>query len=76
MGWRRHTPEQIIAKLPEAKIELAKGHTRDAGDVLGLSSLPLVAWEIRLQPGDPFERPRERPVHGRRTAGSLRDRAI
>ena len=27
MGRKRHTPEQIIAKLREAEIELAKGQT-------------------------------------------------
>ena len=27
MGRKRHTPEQIISKLQDAEVELAKGHT-------------------------------------------------
>ncbi len=30
MSRKRHTPEQIIRKLREAEVELAKGHTTGA----------------------------------------------
>ena len=30
MGRKRHTPEQIIGKLREAELELAKGQTADS----------------------------------------------
>ncbi len=45
MGRRRHTPEQIIAKLREAEIELAKGLT--TGDVvrkLGITEQTYYRW--------------------------------
>ena len=45
MGRRRHTAEQIIAKLREAEIELAKGRT--AGDVvrkLGITEQTYYRW--------------------------------
>lgn len=32
MAWKRHTPEQIIRKLREAEVELAKG--QPAADVV------------------------------------------
>jgi putative transposase len=45
MGQRRHTPEQIIAKLREAEIELAQGLT--TGDVvrkLGITEQTYYRW--------------------------------
>ena len=45
MGRRRHTAEQIIAKLREAEIELAKGLT--TGDVLrklGITEQTYYRW--------------------------------
>ncbi len=45
MGRNRHTAEQIIAKLREAEIELAKGQkTADVIRKLGITEQPYYRW--------------------------------
>ena len=45
MGRKRHTAEQIIAKLREAEIELAKGQTTvDVGRKLGITEQTYYRW--------------------------------
>jgi transposase-like protein len=45
MGRKRHTPEQIIAKLREAEVELAKGQkTADVCRKLGVTEHTYYRW--------------------------------
>ena len=45
MGRKRHTPEQIIRKLREAEVELAKGQTTlDAVRKLGITEQTYYRW--------------------------------
>ncbi len=45
MGRKRHTPEQIIRKLREAEVELAKGQTTvDAARKLGITEQTYYRW--------------------------------
>ena len=51
MGRRRHTPEQIIAKLREAEIELARGQTAlEVVRKLGITEQTYYGW--RKEYGD------------------------
>ncbi len=45
MGRKRHTPEQIIRKLREAEVELAKGQTTaDVARKLGITEQTYYRW--------------------------------
>ncbi len=45
MGQKRHTPEQIIAKLREAEVELAKGQSAvEVARKLGITEQTYYRW--------------------------------